>query len=422
MLVASYDMPPVRPLQLSRAPMLPLERFRLASLAWLALSLVPPLSADEPAPATRRLLQLLAGGELSGTLAHEDRGYFNATDYRRGALRLFRASLDVELRAGERVALLAEARSDDLEAARLYGLYLRLRPIAGRNIDLQAGRIPPVFGAYPRQRYGRDNPLIGEPLGYQYLTTIRPDAAPASADELLSQKGSGWLTHYSRGSSLYDGGLPLVNTLRWDTGVELRLGAEPLSWAAAVTRGTLGNPLFHDDNRGKQLSTRLAWRPRMGLVVGGSLARGEYLSRELTRQLARREPARQRALGIDVEYSRGAWLLRIEAVWSSWDAPTLTAQASDGPLAAFAAFAEARYRVRPGLTVAARVDRLSFGTIVGASGREAWDAPVTRGELGAAYALDRHLRLKAALQHDRRDGGVLRRADTFLAGQLLLWF
>jgi hypothetical protein len=402
--------------------MFPVERFGLAALAAFAFGFVLPACADEPATAAGHRVQLLAGGELSGTFAHEDRGYFNATDYQHTTLRLLRASLDLELRAGERVALLGEARSENLNTPGVYGIYVRARPIPGRSFDVQAGRIPPVFGAYPRQRYGRDNPLIGDPLAYQYLTTLRADAVPATADELLLLKGSGWLTHYSMGSRAYDAGLPLVHTLRWDTGVELRLGSEPLSWAAAVTRGTLGNPLFHDDNAGKQISTRLAWRPSMALVVGGSFARGEYLSREVYRQLPHRETARQRALGVDFEYSRGAWLVRGEAVWSSWDMPAVAAPPIDGPLTAFAAFAEARYRMLPGLTLAARIDRLGFGEIAGSRGREAWDAPVTRAELGAAYALHRHVRVKAALQHDARDGGMLRRSDTFVAGQLLVWF
>ena len=44
------------------------------------------------------------------------------------------------------------------------------------------GRIPPLFGAFGRRGYqGRDNPLIGYPLAYQYLTSLRPDAVPATA-------------------------------------------------------------------------------------------------------------------------------------------------------------------------------------------------------------------------------------------------
>ena len=56
---------------------------------------------------------------------------------------------------------------------------------AGHNFDIQAGRIPPTFGAFGRHAYGTDNPVIGYPLAYQYLTSLRTDAVPETADDLL---------------------------------------------------------------------------------------------------------------------------------------------------------------------------------------------------------------------------------------------
>ena len=54
--------------------------------------------------------------------------------------------------------------------------------------------MPPTFGAFARRTYATDNPLIGYPLAYQYLTSLRPDALPANADELLRMRGRGWLS------------------------------------------------------------------------------------------------------------------------------------------------------------------------------------------------------------------------------------
>ena len=70
--------------------------------------------------------------------------------------------------------------------ARIRALYLRVKPFEARAFDLQAGLIPPVFGLYPRRAYGDDSPLIGFPLTYQYLTTMRADAVPQGADDLLA--------------------------------------------------------------------------------------------------------------------------------------------------------------------------------------------------------------------------------------------
>src|SRR6185295_3883213 len=100
-------------------------------------------------------------------------------------------------------------------------LYLRVRPWKDRSFDVQAGMVPPVFGAFARRRYGSDNPLIGYPLAYQYLTSVRPDAAPATADDLLAMRGEGWWSRFPIGDPSRRPGSPLASALRWDTGVEV---------------------------------------------------------------------------------------------------------------------------------------------------------------------------------------------------------
>ena len=165
--------------------------------------------------------------------------------------------------------MLADVRSDNLRAPRVYALYLRLAPASGR-LALQAGLVPPVFGSYPRRRYGYENPLPSVPLAYQYLTIVRYDAVPARSEDLVAQRGRGWLVRYPVGETTAGPGLPLVDAERWDAGVQLRLGAEPLSLALAVTQGSPSRPLVRDDNGGKQLSGRLQWRPGPALTAGVS--------------------------------------------------------------------------------------------------------------------------------------------------------
>jgi hypothetical protein len=360
------------------------------------------------------------GGEASGTLGSEDQGFFNDVAYRRNALRLFRLSLLGELRAGRHLALLGELRSENLDGPQAYGLYLRVRPLPERPLDIQIGRIPPVFGAFARRRYGQDNPLIGAPLAYQYLTTVRPDAIPANADEMLAERGEGWLTRYSVGAPNADAGLPVVESMRWDTGVELRIGERPVEWSVAVTRGTLGNPRLSDDNGSKQLSTRLAWHPLPGFDLGGSFAEGGYLDAGLEPLVPRRS-YRQRAFGVDAEYSWGRFLVRGEAITGHWQMPTLDAPRIEVPLEVFALFVEGRCRLAPGLHVAGRVDRLGFGLLSGSGGTKSWDARVIRVEGGLGYSLRRQLQLKASYQYNWRAGGFVHEQG-LLAGQVLLWF
>ena len=110
-----------------------------------------------------------------------------------------------------------------------------------------------------------DNLLIGYPLAYQYLTSLRPDALPANADELLRMRGRGWLSSFSVGTPTPDNGLPLVHAFRWDTGVQVHAASQRAEATVAVTTGTLANPLVGDDNAGRQVAGRVVVRPFAGL-------------------------------------------------------------------------------------------------------------------------------------------------------------
>ena len=105
--------------------------------------------------------RVVVSGDVAGSIAPEDFGFFNYSDYEHSTLREFRAGVSILVRAAERVAVLADVRSENLSAPEAYALYARIRPFTGRRFDLQIGRIPPTFGGFPRQTYARDNPLIG---------------------------------------------------------------------------------------------------------------------------------------------------------------------------------------------------------------------------------------------------------------------
>lgn len=366
--------------------------------------------------------RLTIGGEVSGTFGSEDEGFFNYSNYDTSQLRLFRADLALELRLLPVASLLADVRSDNLRAPRVYALYLRLAPGSGR-LALQAGLVPPVFGSYPRRRYAYENPLPSVPLAYQYLTIVRYDAVPARAEDLVAQRGRGWLVRYPVGEVSAGPGLPLVDAERWDAGVQLRLGAEPLSLALAATQGSPSRPLVRDDNGGKQLSGRLQWKPGPALVAGVSGATAEFLASDLVAVLPAdaRRVYRQQAAGVDLEWQAGYWIVRAEAVWSRWALPALEPTRIDAPLPALGAYAEARYKLRPGLYAAARIEHLAFARIDSALGRETWDAPVTRVEAGLGYSPRRNATLKASWQHNSRDGGRVRGND-LVSAQVLLWF
>ena len=368
--------------------------------------------------------RVTVAGDISAGVGSDDTGFFNFTDYEHSALRLFRVDLSTSVALTPHFSLLAEVRDENIETLRAYAFYVRVRPWTDHAIDIQAGRVPPTFGAFARRVYAADNPLIGYPLAYQYLTSLRPDSLPWNADELLRMRARGWLSNYSIGNTEPEAGVPLVSAFRWDTGVQVHAASAVLDGTVAVTTGTLANPLLKDDNSAPQVAGRVAARPITGLVLGVSAARGPFVSSTAARGAVGDGHDRsftQTAFGGDVEYSRGYYLVRAETIWSEWKLPSLGAPVIDRPVSALSTYVEGRYKLRPGLYVAGRVDHLGFSDIVGSAGPQSWDAPVTRVEVGAGYSLQRNLLLKISVQRNTRDGGRVTDA-TLVGAQVVYWF
>lgn len=367
---------------------------------------------------------LIFGAEATATFAPDDPGFFNYTSYEFSALRNVRLGVSAEIRANDRVQVLGEVRLDQGRLLEAYGLFVRVRPFATRRFDLQAGRIPPTFGAMSRTAYGSSNLLIGQPLAYQYLTSIRPDALPAAPDDLLRMRGRGWLSNFPVGNVTPAPGLPIVNTSRWDTGVQAHGVTGIVDWTGSITAGSLSDPRFRDNNAGRQFAGRAVVRPLASIAVGASASRGDWLNRELEDQVtsaSQNARARQIAIGGDVEYSAGPFLVRGEAIRSTWSLPQFGRLQLSEPLVAISSLIEGRYKVAPGLYVAMRGDRLDFSKIRGANATAEWDAQTWRFEAGIGYSLTRSLLFKGAWQKNGRDGGRVRK-DSFFAGQVMYWF
>jgi hypothetical protein len=389
-----------------------------------------PAAAQDAGPGAGRSWfgdRIRIAGEAAASTSTSDaerEGWFNYADYETSMVRTVRLSLVGEVTLTSRVALLTEIRTFRFERPEAYALYVRIRPWLSQRFDLHLGRVPPTFGAFPRRLYVADNPLIGLPLGYQYLTSARSDALPSTSDELARWRGRGWSTTYEIGNTTPAAGLPLVNALRWDTGVQARWQGSTLTVFGALTQGSLADPRLDDDNGRPQVAGRVIYAPHPMIAIGASAARGAYLRRQLARSLpdgARITDYEQQALGADVEISRDRWIVRAEVLHNRWEQPAFGAVTSR-ELVATAAYVEARYRLRPGLYVAARGDRLDFSRIsTGEARLVTWDAPVDRVEVGVGWSPFRHLLVKTVWQRNRRDGGRVRASDLG-AVQVVTWF
>jgi hypothetical protein len=294
-----------------------------------------------------------------------------------------------------------------------------LHPWRTKAFDVQAGRIPPVFGSFGRRQYETGNPVIGYPLAYQYLTSLRTDAIPATANDVLRMRARGWRSSFPIGSAVPGPGVPLVSGFQWDTGVEATWRTGPVELAGSVTNGTLSSPRVSDDNSGKQVSARVGVTPVIGLVLGASAARGAWLSRTVAPDSS---PVQQ-SFGADAEYSRDHWLVRWELVWSRWRFPHALTPDTATSLDAVGSWVEGRYRLTPRIFVAGRADHLGFSTLAGSASStgEPWDAPVRRVEGSVGYYLQRNLVARTSLQGNWRDAGRDRNR-TYWSCQLVYWF
>jgi hypothetical protein len=428
-----------------------------AVVAWLLAAASAAAQSLPPAePVTFGNGRVVISGDVAASFAPPDDGFFNYGSYEQSTVRQLRLGVSGLVRLTDRVSVLGELRSENLGTVTPFALYARIRPFAGRRFDIQVGRIPPTFGAFGRRAYSRDNPLIGAPLAYQYLTSLRADSIAGDADELLRMRGRGWLSNFSVGNLEPGPGVPLVNGFAWDTGVQVTTGWNIVTVAAAVTSGTMSNPRVSDDNAGKQVALRVSAAPTAGLVIGTSFAQGEFLSRRVQMLLGADRGTEstpythnvdggyapyadgatsahtpyapvadaeytQRAQGVDVEYSRDHWIVRAESVLSTWQMPLLSGGSKPTPLKALATSVEGRYTLAPGLYGAARVEYLGFSRLAGATRADEWDAPVTRVEVGGGYYVRRNLLLRASVQSNDRNGGRVL-SSRFLAGQALYWF
>jgi hypothetical protein len=416
----------------------------IGPLALIAVTLVPSGLGAQILPQETVSLaggRVTLGGEFTATVAPDDEGQFNDTDYDRSALQLLRLGVTATFRPISRVTFLTELRAEGDTAGGEWttlasAAYVRVRPWKDRAIDIQAGRIPPVFGAAGRRLYASDNVLIGYPLAWQYLTVLRTDAVPANADQLLGARTAGGRPWYSVGAPGYALGVPLTTAFRYDTGVEARFGHEhqKVSWAIGLTAGTLSSPGVHASNGGPQVSTRLALRPVIGLVVGASFADGRFLADEIDdgpaplpvqaygyQAAATEGRYHQQTWGADAEYSIGHFLARAELVSAGWRLPVIGTPALPDALRSTAIMTEARYRLMPGLTGGLRVDHQGFSEIQGSYQRAPWDAPVTRVEAGLAWNVTRNLIVRGSVQRNTRTRGSVT-AATLPALQVTLWF
>jgi hypothetical protein len=386
---------------------------------------VPAAAAQTPAVAQDGARGVRAGGDFSAAFGPRDsEAYFNYTDYEHNALRLARLRLFGEWRVHPSLSFLAEAQTENGDGVEAVAAYARWRPWPTRGLTLQAGRIPTVVGAFARRAYGADNAVIGLPLAYQYLASLRPDALPNTIDDVVRMRGRGWQPFFPVGSQRAAAGIPLLSS-RWDTGVEAGWHGRLLQLSGAITMGAPSVPRLHPTNIGRQWSGRAAVIAAPGLVIGVSGSRGSWINRSVLEMMpADRRESAQCLVGTDVEYGRGRFLLRAEWMHASFDVPFAAGATPVAHLGASTIFTDIRYRIHPRWQIGVRIDHLGFSdvqSVADPARLTSWDAPVERVESVLGYRVTRNIDARAGWQYDWRDGGRVQQRG-YPVVQLLAWF
>lgn len=367
------------------------------------------------------------GAEASASLSRrDDEAFFNYTDYDNDALRMARMRLTASWRPHAQWSLVGELRAGTSTGVEVSALYARWRPVARWRFDIQAGRIPPVIGAFARRAYGRDNPLVGVPLAYQYLTSLRPDALPDTVDDLLRMRARGWRPSFPIGSDAIEPGIPLVSASHWDTGIEAHWSNDLIDLAGSVTRGAPAYPVVKETNSGVQWAGRAALAIPAGLTIGLSGARGQWIDRSVLdlKPIATGVSTSQSVIGTDASFEAGHLILRGEYMHVAFGLPVASVPTFTTPVTADTGFLEGRYRFLARWQIAARVERLTFSKVQGTlfSGAPTpWDAPVRRVETTAGLRLAPTIELRAGYQYNWRDAGRVLKLG-FPTVQLLYWF
>jgi hypothetical protein len=405
---------------------------RLALLASVSLLAARAVHA-QVLPSTPLTLgggRVVVSGSLSASIGPpDDRAYYNLTGYNNDILRLVQVSFDVSVRLSSRSEIVAGVDGltpVDHWSWNGYPTSLHLAVTPWNDVTVRAGIVEPPFGAFLRRVYGPGNLLIGYPLAYHYATTVRTDAFPASADELLRRRGLGAVTHYSIGDTYRAPGLPLVDPFGWNPGVEVDLGNNRVHGSAALLRGGIANRYHQDGGSdcGWTFSGRFEAQPTAALRLGASLAHGGYAdldTRPITDTAAYNRHPLDTSLGFDAEYSKGYWLVRGEAMLNRRTVPAFSSPYLEAPLHGAWLMVEGRYKLFPGMYLAARVEHLSFSTIAGSTTTSTWDAPVTRVEAGGGYAVTRNVMGKVTYQHNSRDSRFTPHQQ-LVAAEVVLWF
>lgn len=292
---------------------------------------------------------------------------------------------------------------------RFYGGYVQHRLFEGREMYLEAGKIPVHEGTWAPRTYSDKNPLLGVPFAYYYKSTLPSRQVPRDLDQVLAQRGRGQASvNYTNtdGSPRGAAGpsLQMLYDNCWDYGAYLLGAGTRFDYAFGITTGAPAAPVpGPDTNRQPSVHAKVGFAPVAALKLHVSAAHGAYLGDDVQAYLPSGASARdyeQTLWGLSAEWGWRHLTVYSEVFRNHFDTPVRPAG-----LASTAWYLEGAYTLHPGWYTAARYDVMRFDEVPTSTGMQTWDENVQRLEAGFGHHLTRELLVKAVAQVYARDDG-----------------
>ena len=369
--------------------------------------------AEDPPLRVRGLFSAVASGPNG--VAFES-NYFNAgtTSFDPYLLRLF-----VEGAPAPGFQDFGQIQANVEIGLEIYAAYAMWTPAPETDFHVLAGKMPWMIGTWGPRTYADKNPLIGQPMMYQFHTTLSATEVPPDADALLSAAGSGqYGIDYGTGQGWR--GMPIIYDNCWDAGIGVNGSQRPFEYSLAITNGTPSTGMATVDwNDGKSFMGRLGFAPLPGLRVGASASKGPYLSDEAEPALGGQtaEDFDQILYLADAEWLVGRFEFRSEAYWNTFETATV------GDLETTGGYVEARAGLGAAWYVASRAEAMRYSDLQGSAGVRPWNNEYDRYESGVGWRVARPATLKAVWQHFvERKPGVPAAPHDLYAAQLVVSF
>jgi len=283
--------------------------------------------------------------------------------------------------------------------------FVRCTPFDEPWVNIQVGKFATPVGNFVPRHATFQNPLVRDPLPYDFMTVLGDGPPSPSAEVLLGRRNipdrkQRWV--------------PMIWGPVYHTGAEVFGTVNKFEYAFCVANAALSTrpnqwDLDGSNDEKYNYSGRVGYEPVIGLKLGASYAVGPYLKRP------RLYDYDQETFGFDAAYSIGRWQFWGEFFSTCWEAPNI-----NDDLRAYSYYLESRYKFTPGFYGSLRWGQIFFNRIDnGAGGQTRWDRDAWRIEAGLGYYFVKNLVGKVQYERNHQNGRI-QQGENLVSMQLAL--